>query len=267
MRAISLLYHDVVEGDDADSSGFPGGAAAVYKLERRAFADHLRTIAAAVQHTVTVRQLLVSTYDSAPLLLTIDDGGVSAYSCVADMLEGHGWRGHFFITGNRIGTAGFVTRQQIQALHGRGHVIGSHSWSHPRRISKCSWDELVQEWRTSVSVLSEIVGEQVHVASVPGGFYSRRVAEAAAEAGIQALFTSEPTTRSHTVAGCVVLGRFGLWRGEPAAHAAGLASGAWAPRMRLFVSWQFKKLLKGLGGPLYLAVRNRLLGHSDPSRP
>jgi peptidoglycan/xylan/chitin deacetylase (PgdA/CDA1 family) len=267
MRAISLLYHDVVEGEDSGASGFPGGAAAVYKLERREFVDHLAAIAGAVDRATTVHQLLAGDLDATPLLLTFDDGGVSAYSCIADLLEGHGWRGHFFITGNRIGTAGFVTREQIQSLHARGHVIGSHSWSHPTRMTKCPWDELVQEWATSAKVLSEILGEPVRLASVPSGFYSRRVAEAAASAGIQALFTSEPTTRCHVVAGCAVLGRFGLWRGAPAAQAAGLASGAWTPRLRQFVSWQLKKVLKGLGGPVYAAVRSRLLDRSGSSPP
>jgi len=74
--------------------------------------------------------------------------------------------------------------EQIRDLHQRGHIIGSHSCSHPKRMSFCSRAELLQEWGRSCEILAGILGAPVTVASVPGGFYSRAVAEAAAEAGI-----------------------------------------------------------------------------------
>src|SRR5262245_47304812 len=51
----------------------------------------------------------------------------------------------------------------------------------------------------SRELLRDILGESVTVASVPGGYYGRAVAETAAEAGIRVLFNSEPTTRTQTV--------------------------------------------------------------------
>ena len=39
-----------------------------------------------------------------------------------------------------------------------------------------------------------LLGHQVVAASLPGGYYSPRVADTAREAGLQVLFTSEPTT-------------------------------------------------------------------------
>ena len=53
--------------------------------------------------------------------------------------------------------------------------------------------ELDREWRQSIARLSAVLGDPVKVASVPGGYYSREVGESAAAAGIEALFTSEPT--------------------------------------------------------------------------
>lgn len=46
MRAISILYHDVITGEAADSSGLPGRGAAAYKLPRENFLRHLSAIAA-----------------------------------------------------------------------------------------------------------------------------------------------------------------------------------------------------------------------------
>lgn len=113
---------------------------------------------------------------------------------VGDLLENLG-RGHFFITAGQIGKHGFINAAQLRELHERGHVIGSHSYSHPTRMSLCDDEILADEWARSVEMLSELLGEKVDTASVPGGYYSRRVAEAAAAAGIRILFNSEPTTR------------------------------------------------------------------------
>ena len=111
---------------------------------------------------------------------------------------------------------------QIQALHSNGHVIGSHSCSHPARMSRCSQEQLNYEWEESTRVLTRILGTPVTTASVPGGFYSRRVAAAAARSGIRQLFTSEPVASSHIVDGCVVLGRFSIQQGVPGEWVASL---------------------------------------------
>src|SRR5439155_279734 len=149
----------------------------------------------------TVYDLVERLLGPPPVLLTFDDGGASAYGCVADLLEGAGWRGHFFITTDYLGTPGFVGGAQIRELAGRGHVIGTHSCSHPTRMARCSWDRLIGEWSRSAQALAEVLGEPVRVGSVPGGAFARRVAAAAAAAGLTALFTSEPTVRCRVVDG------------------------------------------------------------------
>ena len=129
MQALAIMYHDVVENGDFESSGFPGEGAHVYKLRREDFERHLDAIAAATAAVSTVRML-----EGRPVLLTFDDGGVSFHHPIADLLERRGWRGHFFITTDRIGMPGFLTEAQLRELHRRGHIIGSHSCSHPTRM-------------------------------------------------------------------------------------------------------------------------------------
>ena len=82
MRAHSIMYHDVVENGDFDSSGFPGEGAHVYKLRREDFELHLDAIAEAKAEVTTVLELKVR-----PVLLTFDDGGVSFQHPIADLLE------------------------------------------------------------------------------------------------------------------------------------------------------------------------------------
>jgi len=265
VKALAIMYHDVVEGD-LESSGFPGAGANVYKLERADFSRHLDAIREAT--AAGQPQILESRRDwgsRLPVLLTFDDGGVSAHGIIAAMLEERGWRGHFFITTDWIGRPGFLNEGQIRELRRRGHVIGSHSSSHPARMSRVSWDQMRREWQDSTQALAKILQEPVKVASVPGGYYSRRVSEAAALAGIEALFTSEPTNLARESGGCLVLGRYVVQRGMGPEWSGGFAAGRLAPRWKKAAFWTAKKSAKALGGEAYLRVREMLLGAKNRS--
>ncbi len=257
---LSILYHDVTDPQNYDSSGFPGPAAAHYKLAWRDFEEHLDAINAVLQSPpVTISHPLTGPTQELKFLLTFDDGGISNLR-IAERLEKFGWRAHFFITTDCIGRAGFLDSGGIVELRRRGHIIGSHSCSHPRRMSSCSWQQLLGEWKQSADILTRIVGEPVTTASVPGGSYSRKVARAAAEAGVRVLFTSEPTTSLRRVDGCWVLGRYAIVRGMSAAAAANLAAGYFLPCLRRRMTWTLKSVLKGMFGDYYDHLRDRCFG-------
>jgi len=239
------MYHDVVDNGNYSGSGFPGPGADRYKLDRVEFERHLRAIREAI--------------GSQPVLLTFDDGGVSAHERIAGMLEEFGWRGHFFVTTDWIGQPGFLNAAQIQELDRRGHVVGSHSASHPVRMSQISWDRMMREWVDSRAQLAKIVGHPIKFASVPGGYYSRKLAQAAAQAGIRTLFTSEPTAKVQMVDGCQVLGRYVVRRGMGPEWSAGFAAGHMLPRLRQALLWKTKQAAKVLSGGLYLRAREAIL--------
>ena len=262
MRAVALLYHDVVTPGERDESGYQGAAADSYKMDPSLFRAHLEALAARV---CSARHGARSHEPRAErtVLLTFDDGGRSAFDTTAPALEERGWIGHFLVTAGRLDTPAFLSTPQVRALADRGHVIGSHSLSHPMRMSQCTPEQLRDEWGRSVDVLQQAIGRPVDVASVPGGYYSVEVARAAAEAGIRVLFTSEPTTVVDAVDGCAILGRFLLRSGSTAAHAADLATGARMSRLRQWVAWNGKKAAKRLGGRSYLRLRHLYL--PDPA--
>jgi len=260
MKAITLLYHDVVPSWNFTASGFPGPDASIYKLELSEFQRHLNAIRSVIPRCSTASELGVH---ACSALLTFDDGGVSAHTHIADLLEALGWRGHFLVTTNWVGKSGFLNPSQIRDLRRRGHLIGSHSCSHPERMSHCTREELDREWKNSVSTLSQILGEPVSIASVPGGYYGRNIAEAAAEVGIRTLFTSEPETVVRVVNGCRVLGRYTIQQGVTAATAAAIAAGKVLPRYRQFVYWNLKKTAKLAGGTQWLRLRKWVLARQN----
>lgn len=299
MQAIALLYHDVVWGDDLDASGFPGGAAALYKLDVRAFRRHMAAIAAVVprppdhidnvyihhrasgsgQNDVCIHHKASGAGQNdvcihypdrrLPVILTFDDGGASAHTAIADILDGHGFVGHFFVATDYIGRPGFMGAAEIRELARRGHVIGSHSCSHPLRMAACSPEILRTEWQVSCARLADILGAPVTCASLPGGHYSPRVAAAAASAGIRVLFTSEPRARAYRVRGVEVIGRFCIKRGAVAADARAFAAGELLPRAWATMSWSAKKIAKRVAGDAFVRLRERIydrtLAAADPA--
>lgn len=260
LRAACLLYHDVVDGNDWDSSGFTGPGTARYKLNRADFAAHLKSIAKVRRGRANrAHDLLNTDPTSFPFLLTFDDGGESASTRIAGLLQEHGWYGHFFITAGKIGEKGFLKATQIRELRSLGHIIGSHSLSHPVRMSHCNREELLHEWTTSLQILSDILGEPVDTASVPGGYYSQEVGETAAEAGVRILFNSEPTIQVQRISGCILAGRFNIFRGAPCALSGELVSQRSKARIQQWMFWNSKKVVKKIAGRPYLAARDFLL--------
>ncbi len=268
MKAVSLLYHDAVEGAHRiDESGFPGPGAAPYKLDVETMRAHLRALAGATARKPSLAtEMLEDNRHGVPLLITFDDGGKSASGSIADMLNALNWPAHFFVTTDYIGTSTFMDADDIRRMRQAGHVIGSHSASHPTRMAACDRVALLAEWRASKARLEEILQEEVVTASVPGGYYARAVAETASEAGIRLLFTSEPVKRVMRVGSCLVLGRYNLWRGmRPAVSAQLGTENLSAAQARQYMLWNAKKLVKQLGGRRYLVWRRKLLDKSNRS--
>jgi peptidoglycan/xylan/chitin deacetylase (PgdA/CDA1 family) len=255
---IALIYHDVVEPGCFRDSGFEGGDADRYKLDRDFFERHLDAIqTASAQVPAIISSNRPGEHD---LLLTFDDGGSSA-SVIASSLERRGWRGHFFIPTDYIGRPGFLSPDAIRALDRRGHVIGSHSASHPACISRLPKERILEEWSRSATALAQILGHPIQAASVPAGFYSDEVARAAAQAGIRVLFNSEPVRSMHRVDNCWVVGRFSIHRGHSSRTAGALAAGALAPRVEQWAFWNAKKMLKNIGGEAWFRFRKRALAN------
>jgi peptidoglycan/xylan/chitin deacetylase (PgdA/CDA1 family) len=215
----SFCFHEVT--DDPRSTGFQRAGAVPFTLTPRAFGEHLDAIATSPWSPCRVSDAETAVA-GRHVLLTFDDGGRSALDA-AEELNRRGWYGHFFIVTGRVGTRTFLDAGGIRHLHQCGHVVGSHSHTHPDIFRELSPAAMLEEWRTSAGVLSDLLGAPCVTASVPGGEISRAVFESGAEAGFRCLFTVEPLTRPWTVRGCRIFGRYMVKAGTSTARTAQLA--------------------------------------------
>lgn len=241
-----FMYHDVV--DDPDASGFQRPGARAYRLTASAFAAQLDAVGRGA-----AAPALVTTIDFAHpgryLLLTFDDGGKSALRAAAE-LERRGWRGHFFIVTDLLGARTFLDAAGVRELRSAGHVVGSHSHTHPDIFKDLARGRMADEWRVSQDRLAQILGEPCIAASVPGGDISSHVLASADGAGFKYLFTSEPWLRPRRVGDCWVLGRYSLRAStDPAqvlelAHFRGWSRALLVRRVKVLMRGAFPRLYR-----------------------
>ena len=120
------MYHDIVTTNDK-SSGFQNKNAFQYKVEESAFEEQVKAV------------------QGNDVVFTFDDGGVSFLTKAVPILEKYDFKGVFLVSTKYIGTPGFLTTEQVKELAERGHVIGSHSHTHPEIFTKLSSEEIKHE--------------------------------------------------------------------------------------------------------------------------
>ena len=245
LELATLMYHEVT--DDPTSSGFQRAAALPFKLRRRDFSMHLEELAA-VGRTPARAVDLDFAMPGRHLLLTFDDGGMSALHA-SDALLQRGWRAHFFITTGKLGTRTFLDAAGVRALHAAGHVVGTHSHSHPNVFRALEPAQMLAEWCDSRARLEDIVGAEVISASVPGGDSSPSVERSAALAGLRLLFTSEPELSPRRAGHAWVLGRACVKTTTSLASVRALASfRGWRRRWMI---WRAKDVARTALDPAY----------------
>ena len=189
--------------------------------------------------------------------MTFDDGGRSAPE-IAGALQALGWRGHFFVTTGMIGRPGFVGADEIRELRDRGHLVGSHSHSHPTLMGKLEPDEIEDEWRRSMEVLGGILGEAPSHASVPGGFLAAGYRACRARR-VSRADDLRAGRRVETVGRMRVIGRFPIRATTSPGAVAAIARGSRIARARISVPWAVKRQIKAISPTAFDALR-RLRG-------
>jgi len=200
-KYLTFLYHEAT--DNPSDSGFQRNSALPYKHKVEEFYSNIDIIEKNRKNIITVDKL--NTHSNATLL-TFDDGGKSAL-LIAEYLEKYNLKGHFFITTSLIGDKYFLGKDEIIDLHNRGHIIGSHSHSHPNVFKSLTYDKMVFEWSRSKSILEDLLNTKIKTCSIPGGDSNSNSYLSAKECGYDFIFDSEPTLKPRNKDGITVLGR------------------------------------------------------------
>lgn len=238
---VVLMYHDIVTANDK-SSGFQNKNAFQYKIEESAFEDQVKAL------------------QGKDVVFTFDDGGVSFLTKAAPILEKYGFKGVFFISTKYIDTPGFVTTEQVKELSDRGHIIASHSHTHPEIFTKLSSEEINQEWQLSSQVLKEILGEGDYTASIPNGYTSREILNAAIQFGFKTIYTSKPTTKTQIYNDGTLIGRYVVLDGMTTEDVVSIVSNK-GTKMKMAMKWHVLNIVKGLLGSSYEKIKTQVLHH------
>lgn len=238
--SLVLMFHDVVN-QSFPNSGFKTEGAKRYKIDEDRFRDIIRSV---IHHDKNVS-------------FSFDDGGNSFYNVIAPILENYGLKGIFFISTKYIETPGFLTKAQIIDLNSRGHVIASHSHSHPKIISNLSDSEIMEEWCLSKEILEGIINNPVTIASIPGGAVSKRVIDGAIKAGYKLIYTSEPSVKIRNVNDVQIKGRFTISRNTSSVIIYKILKVS-SYRYRLILRYKILRSLKILLGSNYNRLKQSL---------
>ena len=238
-KNIVLMYHDIVTTID-NKTGFQNPSAFQYKVDVAKFEEQVK----AAQGTNTI--------------FTFDDGGVSFYTEAAPILEKYGKKGIFFISTKYLNTPGFLASEQVKSLDSRGHVIGSHSHSHPTNMSMLNKSEILFEWKESVHILSELLGHPVTIASIPNGYDSNEIIDAACKVGIIELHTSKPIDNEKWHNGCKLVGRYVVHENMTNEYVRKLLINSYI-RKGIYWRWLLVSIVKKILGNKYDKVKMLLL--------
>ncbi len=238
---VVLMYHDIVTADDK-TSGFQNENAFQYKVEEQAFEAQVKAL------------------QGKDIVFTFDDGGESFYTKAAPILEKYGFKGVFFISTKYIGTQGFLDKEQMIALAAKGHIVGSHSHTHPEIFTKLSKDEVREEWLKSYEILQSILGEKDFPMSIPNGYASKTIMQEAIDCGFTDIYTSQPTTKVKTFLGHKVIGRYVVHENMTTEDVLCIVTSK-GTKMKMAMKWYVLNMVKGVLGSSYDKIKAKVLHH------
>lgn len=176
-----LCYHNLT----AAGSGSP----AQLHINAARFREQMQTLRDSGYRALDPSALLPG--NSIPpksVIITFDDSHAEHFSIAAPILEQTGFRGLFFVMTVTIGKKGYLTAQQIRALHENGHRIGSHTWDHPRVTSEQGILDRKTQLIAPKATLEKITGGEVIFFAYPYGIWNEAMVSEVKEAGYKAAF-------------------------------------------------------------------------------
>lgn len=250
MKQIVLMYHDVY-CKDVKESGFQVVGAIPYKITKDAFEEQVKAISQYCEAKLLPKSSVVFTFD---------DGGVSFYSVIPEVLEKYGFKGLFYISTQFIGTEGFLTEEQIRELMANGHEIGAHSHSHPAydEAIVMSEEKLIAEWKESIGILNRILGEKIKSVSLPNGYSTTCILDYLESQRIEYIYTSTPTTKVKKHKSSNLIGRYAIQDSTSLQQVMAIISNPMI-RMKYQIKSDILQIAKNVLGSSYSTIKRKLI--------
>ncbi len=160
-----------------------------------AFAQQMAWLEDQGYHTVTLHQLAAAWRGEAdlpdkPMVITLDDGYLDAYTAAFPELQKHGFAATAFIISAFVGRGGYMASEHLRELQAAGWEIASHTRTHPD-VSRLSNARLAQELEGAANELADLTGQAPTTFAYPSGRFN-----SAAVAKLRALgYEAAVTTR------------------------------------------------------------------------
>lgn len=204
----ALMYHELQRQSRPLAEADPGYVR--YVVDESRFAEQLAWLASSGLRGVDLGCARAAAF-SAPdhVVVSFDDGCESDWIVAAPLLAARGFDATFYVVSRWVGRRrGFLSAAQLRELSDAGFEVGSHSATHAF-LTDLHDGALRRELVESKRDIEEMIGRTVVHLSCPGGRASRRVADAAREAGYETMATSRigvngPSTDPFALARCAV---------------------------------------------------------------
>lgn len=185
-----LMYHHIRDADQA------GSLESGLSVPPDAFAQHLDVLARAGYTTLRMDEALACLRGATgcptrPVALTFDDGYQNAYTAALPLLQQRGFVATFYIVSDFVGQPGYLTWEQLKALHAAGMEIGAHTVSHAD-LTTIDADAARYEIAESKKRIGALVGTEVTSFCYPAGRNTPATRALVREAGFASAVTTDP---------------------------------------------------------------------------
>jgi len=265
---IPILTYHAVESEPGEHDRLPPNKA-LYLIKRDLFEAQMKYLAERRTNTLLIDDLVSMKKEepSGPsgnvVCLTFDDGNASDYSVVYPILKQYGLKATFFVVTNSIGSAGYVSWDQLKEMSLAGMSIQSHTHTHPF-LSQCTDAMVREEFAVSKAMIEERLSKAVTILAAPGGDWNGRFRPIVEECGYEAVCTSKQGVNSSLI-DLYSLERLSIRRGDSLQKFSRLIT---LDRRILLTHILYNRALniarRLLGIDQYNAVRAWLLRHRRP---